>query len=82
MSYYPNSPPPRVKPSYYTLWGNIESETLEPYLFMHIYIWLKNGISFWMVPEEINIKIISGFAWNGKTWIRVKFNIKYIRGFY
>jgi hypothetical protein len=37
--------------------------------FRFVYIWLRNGNSFWAWLTFVGPRSVSGFRWNGRRWV-------------
>ncbi|MEG0773024.1 DUF3298 domain-containing protein [Clostridium sp.] len=42
--------------------------SIRPCLYQFVYIWLKNGQSFWAWLLDVDSRTASGFRWTGRSW--------------
>ena len=78
----PHSAPPKTQPVYCR--GSLKPmpELLKPCIKTYIYIWLVNGGSFWMFPQNIIDNMLCGLIWSGESWEPACFGFKLIKSFY
>ncbi|GEM_PF-324124 len=43
--------------------------SIRPCRFQFVYIWLRNGTSFWAWLINVDRRTASGFRWNGRRWV-------------
>jgi small nuclear ribonucleoprotein (snRNP)-like protein len=73
----PPGPPPSStpkKPSQATSMAGgpqtfaVSPESIRPCLYQFVYLWLKNGRSFWAWLTRVDRRSASGFRWDGRRW--------------
>ncbi len=66
----PSGPPPVGVTPYAPPTGQyrVDRNSLRPCLFRYVYVWLKNGRSFWFYPVYVSRTTAAGYRWNGYTW--------------
>ncbi|MCM0648253.1 hypothetical protein NBE98_07690 [Clostridium swellfunianum] len=76
----PSGPPPSFTPSQAqakTLGAGpggvstyaVDAGSLRPCRFRFVYIWLRNGNSFWAWLTFVGRRSVSGYRWNGRRWV-------------
>lgn len=79
----PMTPPPSFVPAEAQ---QIETFAVDPgslrgCLFRFTYLWLRNRQQFWFFPIFIGQRSVSGFRWNGFSWIYFGLSLREIRSF-
>lgn len=73
----PPGPPPSStpkKPSQATTMAGgpqtfaVSPGSIRPCLYQFVYLWLKNGRSFWAWLTNVDRRTASGFRWDGRRW--------------
>lgn len=86
----PSAPPPSLNPSknqphvqsYSGLSTKaIESGAIRPCKYRYVYIWLRNGMSFWAWLNYVGRKSISGWRWTGYRWVYFGMDLRRIDSF-
>lgn len=47
----------------------VDPGAIRPCTFRFVYIWLRNGNSFWAWLTFVGRRSVSGFRWNGRRWV-------------
>lgn len=47
-----------------------------------VYLWLKNGNSFWYYISYFQKNYLVGYVWNGKYWTKREIHVKLVIGYY
>lgn len=47
----------------------IDSGAIRPCRNRYVYIWLRNGESFWAWLNYVGRRSVSGWRWNGRRWV-------------
>lgn len=63
---FPAYSPPRYYPEKTYL--NAYKELLRNCLFTYLFIWMTDGYSYWLYPNDYNSQMLSGYVWNGYSW--------------
>lgn len=61
--------------------GQVVLRTIKPCVNRYIYIWLKNGVSFWAWLTCIDCKHAIGYKWDGSVWINFLVSLDQIDSF-
>jgi len=86
----PPGPPPSStpkKPSQATSMAGgpqtfaVSPESIRPCLYQFVYLWLKNGRSFWAWLTNVDRRSASGFRWNGRRWVYFGVDLRRIEFF-
>lgn len=69
----PPGPPPSMTPTKQTkAFGaetfSVSPESLRRCRYQFVYIWLRNGTSFWAWLIDVDSRTASGFRWTGRRW--------------
>jgi hypothetical protein len=59
----PNSPPPRKAPKKPRVSYIIDC------MYQYTYVWPRKGSPFWYYPTRLEMGEVSGYRWNGRTWV-------------
>jgi len=46
----------------------VDPGSLRPCVYRYVYVWLRNGRSFWFYPVFVGPTSTAGYRWNGYTW--------------
>lgn len=66
----PTAPPPAFIPQQATASTfAVDPGSIRFCLFRNTYIWLSNGQSFWYYPIFVGSTSVTGFRWNGRSWM-------------
>jgi hypothetical protein len=57
--------PPQQGPSLYA----VDPGAVRPCRFRFVYIWLRNGNSFWAWLTFVGRESVAGWRWNGRRWV-------------
>jgi hypothetical protein len=89
----PSGPPPSFTPSKnqaqiqgFGAPGGIGVQAIDPGAirrcrFRYVYIWLRNGNSFWAWLTFVGRRSISGYRWNGRRWVYFGIDLRRIDAF-
>lgn len=69
--------PPQSGPAIFML---IDPSVIQTLMFSYVYIWLKNGTEFWGWINNVDLNSVSGFRWNGSSWVPFRIDIRTIDG--
>lgn len=78
----PTSVPPEIVPPYCRGALKPTKEILSAYIKTYVYIWLVNGFSFWMYPQQIVNNMLCGVVWAEENWEPACFSINLIKSIY
>jgi hypothetical protein len=59
----------------------VDFGALGPCTFRYVYIWMKNGSSFWAWLTYVGRRSVSGWRWNGAFWVYFGVDIRRIDSF-
>lgn len=59
----------------------VQLETIEPCICRYIFLWLKNGVSFWAWLTCVDCKHAFGYKWDNNVWIYFMVNLNQIDSF-
>lgn len=67
----PNNPPPEFTPNKSDSKNlkTVSSNSLKPCTYQYVYLWLKDGSSFWAWLTMVDRKSVSGYKWHCCKWI-------------
>lgn len=89
----PSGPPPSFTPSKNQAQvqsfggpGGISAQAIDPGAirrcrFRYVYIWLRNGNSFWAWITFVGRRSIAGYRWNGRRWVYFGMDLRRIDAF-
>lgn len=85
----PLGPPPSYTPSKHQALfqgGGIQPKFVDPgairhCLFRFVYIWLRNGRSFWAYLTFVGRRSVAGWRWNGFNWVYFGIDLRRIESF-
>lgn len=80
----PMGPPPSVTPKKSEAEVEltaVDPGSLKPCRYRYVYIWLKNGKSFWVWLTYVGKTSISGWRWTGFYWVYFGIDLKKIESF-
>lgn len=84
----PSGPPPSFAPSksqssYHGGVGVkvVEPGSLRPCIYKYVYMWVKNGGSFWTYLTYVGRTSASGYRWNGYRWVYFGIDLRRIESF-
>ncbi|TXK82555.1 hypothetical protein FU659_14940 [Paenibacillus sp. N3.4] len=81
----PTSAPPAYTPQkpFQAAGGTfaVDPGSIRRCLFNFTYVWLSNGQQFWYFPTFVGHNSISGFRWNGFTWMFFGIDLRFIDAF-
>jgi hypothetical protein len=86
----PSGPPPSFTPSKTNAQGfgtqggivkAVDPGAIRPCRFRFVYIWVRNGNSFWAWLTFVGRRSISGFRWNGRRWVYFGMDTRRIESF-
>ncbi|MFB9326373.1 transporter [Paenibacillus aurantiacus] len=78
----PSAPPPQFapqKPAASTF--AVDPGAISGCLFRNTYIWPRSGNGFWFYPTFVGRTSVSGFRWNGRTWVYSGLSLRSIESF-
>ncbi|WP_243108078.1 hypothetical protein [Clostridium sp. JN-9] len=78
----PSGPPPLAVPqeNLYQMKA-VSPASLGPCRRRLAYLWLNNGRSFWAWIANVDRRNVSGWRWNGRSWVRFTMDLRRIRHF-
>jgi hypothetical protein len=87
----PSGPPPSFTPSKSQTQGfggpggigikAVDPGAIRPCRFRFVYIWVRNGNSFWAWLTYVGRRSVSGFRWNGRRWVYFGMDTRRIESF-
>lgn len=89
----PSGPPPSHTPTQPHLGGSggpggpgvqpyaVDPGALRPCTYRYVYLWLRNGNSFWAWLTFVGPRSASGFRWNGFNWVYFGIDLRRIVSF-
>lgn len=80
----PTYPPPSVSPKKMTpdtSMKAVDPGALRPCTYRYVYIWLRNGRSFWAWLNYVGRRSASGWRWNGSFWVYFGIDLRRIDSF-
>jgi hypothetical protein len=84
----PSGPPPKFTPSKAQAqsFGGpgvfaVDPGAIRPCRFRFVYIWLRNGNSFWAWLTFVGRNSASGYRWNGRRWVYFGIDLRRIDSF-
>ena len=82
----PTTKPPTVIPVFcengINKGGDYTYDMFVPLLNTFIYVWLKNGDSFWMYPVKTTMDLLCGYTHAEDKWQPICFGFPLIKSFY
>ena len=68
-------------------WDKVDLKAVDPGAIRpcknrHVYLWLRNGMSFWCYPTYVGKHSLSGYKWNGRRWVYFGIDLKEISYFH
>lgn len=60
----------------------IDPAALRRCRFRFVYIWLRNGNSFWAYLTYVGRTFASGYRWNGRRWVQFSIDLRRIEDFH
>lgn len=79
----PTSPPPSYIPAQ-TQQAQafaVDPGSIRGCLFRFTYVWLRGFQQFWFYPTFVGRNSVSGFRWNGFTWVFFGISLRQIQSF-
>jgi hypothetical protein len=59
----------------------VDPGAIRPCRFRFVYIWLRNGNSFWAWLTFVGRRSVSGYRWNGRRWVYFGVDTRRIESF-
>lgn len=90
----PSGPPPSFTPPKTQAYGHgfgpqggISPQAIDPGAirrcrYRFVYIWLRNGSSFWAWLTYVGRRSVAGYRWNGRRWVYFGVDLRRIEAFY
>jgi len=78
----PTSPPPDFVPPQSRQTRAIDPGAIRGCMNNFVYVWLRNGQSFWMFPTFVGRQSISGYRWSHFGWVYTGFSLRLIESFF
>ena len=79
----PTSPPPSFVPAETQQVGAfaVDPGSIRGCLFRYTYVWLRNRQQFWFFPTFVGRTSVSGWRWNGFSWVFFGVSLRQIQSF-
>lgn len=79
----PSGPPPSGVPLQTQSVGTlaVSPGTISPCRFRYVYIWLRNGRSFWAWLVFVDRRSVAGWRWTGRNWVYFGMDLRRIDNF-
>ncbi|MCY6371903.1 hypothetical protein [Clostridium ganghwense] len=80
----PMAPPPTTTPKKSKADAELKAVdpgAIRPCKYRYVYIWLKNGKSFWAWLTYVGKKSVAGWRWNGFYWVYFGVDLRKIESF-
>ena len=78
----PQSPPPNFVPPQPRQTRAVDAGAIRGCLNSFMYVWLRNGQSFWMFPTFVGRQSISGYRWTRFGWAFTGFSLQVVESFF
>ena len=79
----PTAPPPSFVPAETQQVGAfaVDPGSIRGCLFRYTYVWLRNRQQFWYFPTFVGRTSVSGWRWNGFSWVFFGVSLRQIQSF-
>ncbi|WP_010281532.1 hypothetical protein [Bacillus timonensis] len=79
----PTAPPPSFVPtqSQQAQAFAVDPGSIRRCLFRYTYVWLRGSGQFWFYPTFVGRRSVSGYRWNGFSWVYFGISLRQIQSF-
>lgn len=74
-------PPPSFTPPQPVSAFAVDPGAISGCLFRNTFVWPRFGFGFWFYPTFVGRNSVSGFRWNGRTWMFTGISLRQIETF-
>jgi len=82
QNHRPPAQPPKIKPERKHAIPQKMAPSVLNLSQVLVYIWLKNGNSFWYYIADCMDQRVIGYAWNGRQWSQQEIHLRMVWSYY